>query len=348
MKKQTLRVFAIALGSTAFVSNAHAIDFKISGQVSRMVVAPDDASGDDIQHQDIGWSGSRFRITGEEVLSSGQTAGFRLEQQLQSNPSFASSGAGQTNGGNDDFIDNRHQEVYIKGGFGKVTIGKGDGAANGGTEVDLSGTALSSSSNHQDNWGNYVILEGDTPADNVTWDFLFTMNDGISRVNRLRYDSPSFSGFVLSASLDQGNAYELAARYKGDIGGLKVSSAFFYVDANEFAADAEVFGFSASVLMSSGFNATVAFSDRDNDEDQGGLDQTATTVKLGYKTGIHAFTVDYGIGDRADIDADTFGATYAAQLSKAVEGFVTLRTLDSDLEGGESVNLGALGARIKF
>ena len=71
MKKQTINVFSIALGSAAFISSAHAIDFKISGQVSRMIVAPDDATGDDFQHQDIGWSGSRFRITGEEVLDSG-------------------------------------------------------------------------------------------------------------------------------------------------------------------------------------------------------------------------------------------------------------------------------------
>lgn len=347
MKQQAIYVCTVVLCSVALISNANAVEFKFSGQVSRMVVAPDDATGDEIQHQDIGWSGSRFRITGEEVLDSGSTVGFRLEQQLQSNPSFASSGADQTNGGNDDFIDNRHQEVYIKGGFGKVTMGKGDGAANGGTENDLSGTALSSSSNHQDNWGNYVIVAGPTPDDNITWDSIFTMNDGISRVNRLRYDSPSFSGFVVSASLDQGNAYEIAARYNGTLGGLKISSAIFYVDANEFADDAEVIGLSASVLMGNGFNATVALSDRDNDNDVG-PDQDAFTIKLGYKIGIHAFAVDYGLGERGSDEADTFGLTYATNLSTSIESFVTIRQLDSDLPNSDSVSIGAIGARVKF
>ena len=46
------------------LSMAHAIEFKASGQVSRMIVAPDDAVGDEIQFQDIGFSGSRFRFTG--------------------------------------------------------------------------------------------------------------------------------------------------------------------------------------------------------------------------------------------------------------------------------------------
>ena len=347
MKIQTIYAITAAVGSSVMMANAQAIEFKFSGQVSRMIVAPDDAIGSDIQHQDIGWSGSRFRITGEEVLDSGSTVGFRLEQQIQSNPSFASSGGNQTSGGNDDFIDNRYQDVYIKGGFGKVSMGKGDGAANGGTEADLSGTVLSSSSNHQDNWGNYAIVAGDTADENITWDSIFTMNDGISRVNRLRYDSPSFNGFVVSASLDQGNAYEIATRYNGDFGGAKLSTALFYVDANEFADDAEVIGLSASILMGNGFNATLAWSDRDNDE-QIGPDQTATTVKLGYKVGKHAFTVDYGLGERGEAEADTVGLTYATKLSKTIESFATIRQLDSDLANAESVGIAALGARVRF
>ncbi len=345
--KRTIAIkVAAVLGTLAIATNAQAIDFKVSGQVSRMVVAPNDAIGDEVQHQDIGWSGSRFRITGEELLDSGNTIGFKLEQQLQSNPAFASAGGAQTNGGNDDFIDNRLQDVYISGSFGKVSMGKGDGASNGGTESDLSGTALSSSSNHQDNWGNYVIVEGETADENITWDSIFTMNDGISRVNRLRYDTPSFSGVAFSASLDQGNAYELAARYNGNVGSAKMSSAIFYVDAQDFANDAEVFGLSASVLLANGLNATLAWSDRDNAE--AGPDQNATTLKLGYKVGSNAFTVDYGIGERGDAEADTVGVTYAKKLGTSTEGFVTYRQLDSDIDNAESVDLAALGFRVKF
>jgi len=338
---------ATLVGTSTMLGNAHAVDFKVSGQVSRMIVAPDDATGSEIQHQDIGWSGSRFRITGEQEIDSGHTVGFKLEQQLQSNPSFTGAGANQTDGGNDDFIDNRLQDLFIQGGFGKVSMGKGDGAANGGTEVDLSRTALSSSSNHQDNWGNYIIREGVNGEGNVTWDSIFVMNDGISRVNRLRYDSPSISGFVISASLDQGNAYEIAARYNGAMGNSKVSSALFYVDTADFAADAEVLGLSASFLMDSGLNVTVAWSDRDNDTFTG-PDQTATTLKLGYIVGQHAVALDYGLGELGDIEADTVGLTYANNLAPNIEAFFTLRQLDSDLANASSVDLAALGGRLKF
>ncbi len=336
-----------AVGTSTLIANAHAIEFKFSGQVSRMIVAPDDALGSDLQHQDIGFSGSRFRITGEEELAGGYTVGFRLEQQLESNPSFAASGGNQTDGGNDDFIDNRYQDLYVKSAYGKLSMGKGDGAANGGTEADLSGTVLAANSNHQDNWGNYVIVAGATPEDNVTWDSIFVMNDGISRVNRLRYDTPSLNGFVISASLDQGNAYEIATTYNGNVGNNKISSALFYVNAQDFADDAEVIGLSASVLMENGLNATVAWSDRDNITSVG-PDQTATTVKLGYKTGIHAITIDYGLGELGSTDADTVGLTYAAHFTKNIESFATIRQLDSDLANAESVDLAAVGARIRF
>lgn len=328
-------------------ANAQAIEFKASGQISRMVVLPDDATGDEIQHQDIGWSGSRFRFTGEEALDSGHTVGFKFEIQHQSNPSFASSGGDQTDGGNDDFLDNRLQDIFIKGFFGKVSMGKGDGASNGATEVDLSGTALSSSSNHQDNWGNYAIVGADAPGGERTWDSIFVMNDGISRVNRLRYDSPAFMGVEVAVSLDQGDAYELAARYNGEFSGTKVRAAIFFVDTNEFAQDAEVFGFSASALLGNGFNGTIAFSDRSNSQAVG-PDQDAFTFKLGYKTGVHAFTFDYGVGELGDDEADTFGFTYATKLSSSTEAFATYRQLDADIANAESVDLLAVGARLKF
>ncbi len=340
-----VRLLPVLSGILLASQSVHAVEFKLSGQVSRMVVAPDDATGDEIQHQDIGWSGTRFRFTGEQNLNNGTTVGFRLEQQLQSNPSFTATGAGQVDGGNDDFTDNRYQDIFWQGGFGKIALGKGDGASNGATEADLSGTALSSSSNHQDNWGNY-FLTSDGAGGGATWDSLFTMNDGLSRVNRVRYDTPTVNGIGLAISSGQGGSIEYGAKFVGNFAAAKVDFRAFFADAQDFAADAEIAGFSASVLINSGLNLTVAYSDRDNSITP---DQEATTVKLGYKTGPHAVAVDYGLGETGDIEADTFGLTYSMQPATGVEVFVTYRELDStDLIGAESIDIFALGSRVKF
>ena len=331
------------LGCCAVANSAEAFEVTASGQISRMAVAPDDAEGDEIQFQDIGWSGSRFRFTGTQPLGDFKV-GFRYEIQLQSNPSFSATGGGQTNGGNDDFLDNRLQDIWFSGSFGQIALGKGDGASNGATEADISGTALSSSSNHQDNWGNYLVVAGTDDTPGVTWDSIFTMNDGLSRVNRVRYDTPSFSGFSVAASFGQGGATELGVKYKGTLAGTKIDARGFFADGDDFAADAEIAGFSASAVHSSGINLTVAFADRDNT----GPDQEAFTIKLGFKTAKHAFTVDYGDGETGDTEADTFGLTYAMVPVKGWELFATVRQLDTDLAGAESVDLAAVGSRIKF
>ena len=106
-----------------------------------MVVFPDDAVGDETQHQDIGWSGSRFRFTGSEEADNGLTWGFRFEIQARNNNAVTNGGQLGNNGDNQD---NRYQDLYLSGDFGRISFGKGDGASNGGTEVDMSGTALAS------------------------------------------------------------------------------------------------------------------------------------------------------------------------------------------------------------
>ena len=185
----------IVIASSLLLSPAaQAFEAKISGQVSRMVVLPDDAAGDEIQHVDIGWSGSRFRFTGSEEMDNGIKVGFRFEIQARSNSSIGVNGGNLGSADGDDF---RYQDVYFSGGFGKISFGKGDGASNGSTEVDMSGTQLASAAPLQDNWGNFEIAPG------VDWRTVYTMDDGLSRQNRVRYDTPNASGFSLAVSLNQ-------------------------------------------------------------------------------------------------------------------------------------------------
>ncbi len=335
-------VIAVIAGAMVFTTATQAVSLKISGQVSRMVVMPDDAVGDEIQYQDIGWSGSRFRFTGSQELGNGMMAGFRWEMQGRDNSSGDTSGGDQVENNTKNF-DFRYQDIWFSGDFGKVAIGKGDGAANGSTEVDLSGTALSSSSNYQDNWGKYRITAGQT------WDSIFVMRDALSRTNRLRYDSPASGGFSLAFSLGQGSATEIGVKYSGGSNGTQIKAAAFVADTADsggIGTDTDIFGGSVSYLMPSGFNVTLAFSDEDFTV---GADRDAFSAKVGYKKGIHAYTLDIGDGSRGAEDADTFGLTWAAVLDKGIEVFATIRELDSsNVPGATSIDILAFGSRIKF
>jgi len=353
----------VIAGSLLLTPAAQAFEAKISGQVSRMVVAPDDAEGDEIQHVDIGFSGSRFRFTGSETMDNGNEFGFRFEVQERDNPASAVDGATLSSTGNN--FDFRYQDLYFTADWGKISFGKGDGAANGSTEVDFSGTSLASSSNHQDNWGGYKVVADTAPGfgpatnpdgtlkendNSVAWGSLFTMFDGLSRQNRVRYDTPNFNGFSFAGSINQGNASEIAVRYKGDFGSSKFGAAFFSATAADKSATVDgndITGGSASFKMSSGLNFTVAFSESDPDV---GAARDATTFKVGYKKGMHAFSIDVGEGENAaGQEGDTTGFTYAYFPHPGVEVFGMVRELDSTgVTGAQSVDLVAFGGRVKF
>jgi predicted porin len=322
---------------------AQAFEAKISGQISRMVVAPDDAAGDEIQYVDIGWSGSRFRFTGSEEMDNGIKVGFRFEIQARENSAGASNGG--TLGDTGDNQDNRYQDIYFSGNFGKISFGKGDGAANGSTEVDMSGTALASAGPLQDNWGGYEIAPG------IAWKTVYTMDDALSRQNRVRYDTPNASGFSLALGINQGNASEVAVRYKGDLGSSKFGAALFTAtgpDASATVSGDDITGGSASLLLKGGLNFTVAISDRDFET---GGSRDATFFKVGYKTGKHAITVDVGDseGNVAGTEGETVGLTYAFFPHPGVELFAMVRELDSTgVANSQSVDLVSIGSRVKF
>jgi len=120
----------------------------------------------------------------------------------------------QNSDGSSDFKE-RKMEAYFQMDFGKITIGQGDGAANGTSEQDLSGTGVIMYSGVSDTGGSIQFRDSD---DNPISSLGATRSnfDGLSRNDRLRYDTPKFGGVGFSVSSANGDAYELAARYSSE------------------------------------------------------------------------------------------------------------------------------------
>jgi predicted porin len=115
---------------------AHAVKYKLSGQINRAMVYQNDGENTDIQFTDNISSGTRWRLTGSEDIGNGMKVGFNWEWQNSQNATGSTIGSG-------DFGESetmRKAEVWFSGGWGKVSLGQGDGAGNGTTEVDLSDT----------------------------------------------------------------------------------------------------------------------------------------------------------------------------------------------------------------
>ena len=73
-------------------------------------------------------------------------------------------------------------------------------ASNNTAEVDFSGTSVISYSSVADSAGAQLLRQSDGTLSDIEIKDAFTNYDGLSRKVRIRYDSPSWSGFGLRTS----------------------------------------------------------------------------------------------------------------------------------------------------
>jgi len=330
------------------VAPVYAVSFKISGQINRAVEHVDNGVDSEWFHVDNDASSTRFRFVGSEEIGHGMTAGIVWESQFESNSS-ADIDVGQNSDGTSSFTE-RKLEAYFSGTWGKATIGQGDGAANGTAEVDLSGTSVVTYAGVNDMAGSVTFVDS-SGAGITTIGSTRSQFDGLSRNDRLRYDSPKLGPVTLSTSVTNGDAWELAARAATEMEGLgKIAAAIGYVDGQD-RVPYEQFDGSVSFLHDTGVNLTLSYGSRDRDNRS--EDATNYYVKLGYKQGKHAVSVEWGQTDDLEIDGDessNYGAGYVFNLHKGIELYAGYRLYELDRPGDspEDISVFMAGTRVKF
>ena len=174
----------IALAVLLSLPAAQALDFKVSGQVNRAVLWGDNGNDDDIKFVDNENSSTRFRFTGSNEFNNNWKVGFKWENQMESNSSVDDSGdldIGSNGDVGDITFTERHMDIYFQHTkFGKLSLGQGDTASNGTSEVDLSGTTVVNYSSIEDMAGAFFFRDDD---DNVITSIsdAFSNFDGFSR-----------------------------------------------------------------------------------------------------------------------------------------------------------------------
>ena len=204
----------IALTILLILPAAQALDFKISGQVNRAVLWGDNGNDDDIKFVDNENSSTRFRFTGENEFDNNWKVGFKWENQMESNSSLDTDiDIGENGDTSDVTFTERHMDVYFEHSrFGKLSLGQGDTASNGTSEVDLSGTTVVNYSSVEDMNGGFNFRDDD---DNVITSIssAYSNYDGFSRRDRVRYDTPKFGPVYFSGSYMNGQIWDLAGRF---------------------------------------------------------------------------------------------------------------------------------------
>jgi hypothetical protein len=210
---------------------ACALEAKLSGQVNQLIMWADNGEDNDIFIGDNENSNTRFRFTGSEEFK-GVTAGITIEFDVERN---LSSTFDIPNTGDGAFrLLDRWLDATFSGTFGKVSLGKGSGAA----ETDLSGTSVITYSGVNNTAGGFTFINKTThlPSGTTVGDTRSNF-DGLSRNSRLRYDTPKFAGFSLAGSFTNGNAWEVSGWYTAEFDSLgKLVAAVGYVDTNDRGA----------------------------------------------------------------------------------------------------------------
>ena len=278
------------------------VKVQLYGQLNRAVLIADDGDSTETYQVDNDNSSTRIGLLGSVAPDEGWGIGTRFEVEFESNSSSAVNQDDRNGVGGDNFHE-RWAEIFIQSPYGKLSLGQGDTASNNTSEVDLSGTTVAGYSDLNAVAGGMFFYDDDTndlsgtkPKD------VFSNFDGLSRDDRIRYDTPEWNGLSLATSAISGSGGDVALRYsyKNDQFKLAAATAYSNPGSTSGTIDDTVNG-SVSLLHNSGLNLTFAGGVRDlKDSDRD--DPSFFYTKLGYRTSVcklgdTAFSIDYGSND---------------------------------------------------
>jgi hypothetical protein len=338
----------------AVTSGKAGVKLAVSGQANRGVLYAN--NGDDAQffHVDNDNSSTRVRWIGIGQFDENNQVGAQIEVQFESNSTAAIRIDQDGPAGPNNFTERKLEVWGDNKTFGRLWVGQGDTASNGTSEQDLSRTDVVGYSGIADMAGGIAFSgrAGLGPRINQA----FSNLDGLSRDDRVRYDTPKFHGFQFSTSVLERNDWDAAARYRGDISGTKVVGAVAFADATERRNFTQING-SASVLFPFGFNITAAGGTRDIEHRSD--DVEFFYGKLGYifepfPVGTTALAVDFTqVNDlaREDDEFRSVGAFIVQHFDRiATEFYTGIRHHELDRPGDDFDDIFAVlsGARVKF
>lgn len=341
---------------------------QLYGQVNRAILYADDGDTSALYQVDNDNSSTRVGLNGK-AKGDGLTVGSKFEVELQSNASNKVSQEEPNTDDGDSHFGIRHADVFFEfDKIGKISLGQGDTASNSASEVDLSGTGIIGYSSTSDLAGGIFFYDKDVDAiSGAKVGDVISNLDGNSRKDRIRYDSPTFSGLGVAVSTfaDQNadaeakSAYDAAIRYSGKAGDVTMAAAIAYstYPSDQIDGKERLVNGSASAAFS-GFSITFAAGNESLDNDTRDS-KNFYYGKVGYamefwNIGQTALAIDYGqyndVKTKED-EAKTMGIMFVQKLQDwSTEIYAGFRTHNLDREGADydAVNAMMIGTRIKF
>jgi hypothetical protein len=337
-------------------SGQERVKIVVSGQVNRAMNIAGDGDKTKAYFVDSGASNSKLRLVGTAKVDDDLTVGSRLEIAFAPNES---SKVSQDNEESGDFFDERYADLSLESKrFGKLYLGKGDTASNSSAEVDLSGTDVVQYASIADIVGGLKFRQsGNDQLTDVTLGGAFKDYDGLSRKNRVRYDTPKYHGFSLAGSVISDQRWDASLWWAGEGYGFRTGAAAAVAGINEDNADYQYDGSFSILHQATGLNFTFSAGTKDTDN---GSDPYNLWGKIGWQTkltqyGMTSFGIDYGHSEHISAEndeGDSYGAAVVQSFADyGTEIYLQYRNFSLDRANDPSVsdiNVGTVGARVKF
>ncbi|MGF1623007.1 MAG: porin [Rhodomicrobiaceae bacterium] len=227
------------LEATAARKGNRVVSLTVTGQVSKALLFWDDGFESDTYVVDNGINISRFGFNGKAQISPDLTAGYVMEIDVRDSVSFAVSQNSDENPPPVSDIAIRLSHVYIQSEtFGKIALGENYSFSDAiSVPLQLGNTFNTDGGPYAD---GFSLINPDGTSSGVTWNRL--IGNGPRRNNYLRYDSPDFAGFSVTAMWGDDDVWDIGAKYLGTVGRFRLHTAIDY-----FNYDAEPLG-SAGLL----------------------------------------------------------------------------------------------------
>jgi len=339
----------------------------MSGRIHRGLLYADDGQSDGLFNTGGGTTSTRLRwiATGqvnESVSVKGLIEMDTPKSANQSGASLGTAGAGTNRsiaGASAWGI--RHMDIkFSHKTMGAFSIGQGNTASNGRSEVNFLGTG--NVAINGTNFGDgFDFVNSTTKASSgVSIGDIFTNMDGLSRNDRIRYDLPSISGLNLAVSYVDGGNVDMGAGYSAKFGSVSVQAAAQYNNtAATTTTDQSQWSASAAIKHDSGLNLALLYGQTDTNAV--GVDATVWAATVGYNAKLNSMgQTGLSAGYQSNTDANstkgTDGTVWTVAAQQNIDAigsalWIAYKNFDYDTSGStnfDDISVVYAGATVNF
>lgn len=309
-------------------------------------------------------SGSRIGYRFSRDIGDGWTLGALLEISWTASSTSSANITNREENLDREIYGLRHADLTFEHeGIGKFWIGQGAMASDGASGVDLSGTNVIASSAVADSAGGQLLRTRGGALVPYSIDDVFSVDNGLKRKVRFRYDSVDLGGFDFRASIgkdllndDETLLFDIASTYQGELRGGDVEYRAAASVAKPKIAEYLLNGSASALHVPSGLSLTGALALEHNSDRNGRY----YYVKTGYqqdffKFGRTAMSLDVYFGsdvDRADTSSRSYGVSIVQNFDRSRAQFYgTVRNYRYARAGGTKFEDGVAafsGIRLRF